>query len=410
MKTAVLPLLLLCAAVLPAHTDSLLDRAAAAEKSGDLEASASTLAQWLAANPGAATAADVFASYLRVEQDFPRLLQTGTAFLKSSHGVSGAAPQFERIARLLDLAGRIEEARDAYLAAHQEGAGDAALVEAFLLSLRMNDADAMTAALQQLKGGSAGVQILLQALGDLERGDRAAARTALVGLSEQSGNPDLALKSLWVLYQSAQRAGDAVAQSDARARLVRRFGSSPESALAGSASSGKAPRQVVLPAPVPDVLLPAPLPAGAPAPTSSPPVAPSAAPSAQPPAAAADRGTVTPAPTPSSPMPSPATPVAVAAPAPASPLAADSPVSVTAPVAPLKFSVQAGSFGVKENADDLLSELTRRGFAATEVQDTLQGKDRWRVFAGSGLDRDAAESVRGKLSGAGFLGLLVADR
>jgi len=414
MKTAVLPLLLLCAAVLPAYPDSLLDRAAATEKAGDLEASASTLAQWLAANPGAAGAAEVFSSYLRVEQDFPRLLQTGTVFLKSAHGVSGAAAQFERIARLLDLAGRIEEARDAYLAAHQEGAGDATLVEAFLLSLRMNDAGAMTAALQQLKGASAGVQILLHALGDLERGDRAAARTALVGLSEQSGNPDLALKALWVLYQSAQDAADTGAQSDARARLARRFSSSPESALAGAAAAGKGVRQVVLPAPVPDVFAPPPVPAGASAQTTVPTAASSAAPSASPSAststraasAAEEAGPVTPAPAPSSPAAAPGAPMAV----PPAQSAPTSSPSATAPVAPPRFSVQAGSFGVKENADDLLSELTSRGFAATEVHDTMQGKDRWRVFAASGLDRDAAEAARGKLSTAGFLGLIVSDR
>ena len=385
MRIAVLPLALLCVAVPPAYPDALLDRAQASEKAGDLDASASALAQWLAANPGATGAAEAFASYLRVEQDFPRLLQSSAAFLKSAHGVNGAAAQFERIARLYDLAGRVEPARDAYLAAHQEGAGDSTLVEAFLLSLRMNDSGAMTAVLQQLKGGSAGAQMLLQALGDLQKGDRAAARAALVGLSEQSGDPDLALKSLWVLYQSAQDAGDTAAASDARARLGKRFGSSPESALAASAPGGKGTRQVVLPAPVPDAFLPSPVAPGAPPSTPSAP-----GPSETPPPVTPGAGAVPTTPLPSSP--------------------AGSTPATAAPSAAPRFSVQAGSFQMKENADDLLSELSRREFAATVVHDAVQGRERWRVFAGSGLDREAAEAVRRKLSSAGYLGLLVADK
>ena len=44
---------------------------------------------------------------------------------------------------------------------------------------------------------------------------------------------------------------------------------------------------------------------------------------------------------------------------------------------------------MKENADDLLLELGKRGFSATLQHDQVQGRDRWRVLAGSGLDRDA---------------------
>ena len=65
---------------------------------------------------------------------------------------------------------------------------------------------------------------------------------------------------------------------------------------------------------------------------------------------------------------------------------------------------------MKENADDLLLELGKRGFSATLQHDQVQGRDRWRVLAGSGLDRDAAEAVRVKLSAAGFTGFLTQDR
>jgi cell division septation protein DedD len=383
MKRELLSGLLICTLAVATWPDTVLDRAAATEKAGELETAASQLADWLSSNPGAAAAPEVFSSYLRVEQDLPRLLQTAATFLKTARGVSGAAAQFERIARLFDLAGRVEPARDAYLAAYAEGAPGSTLVSAFLLSLRMNDLQAMDAALQQVKGRGASSEILLQALSDLRKGDRAAARAALMGLSEQTGDPDLALKSLWVLYQSAQGAGDAAGQGDARARMEKRFAASPEAALAVPAPpKGASGRPVVLPAPVPDAFAPGTAPAAAPD-SGAAPVTPASPPGAS---APADPAPVTTLPVPSSPAAS------------------------SAKAAAQRFSVQAGSFQMKENADDLVSELTRRGFTATLLRDSPQGTDRWRVFAGSGLERDAAEAVRKKLSGAGFLGFLVADK
>ncbi len=363
-------------------SDPLLQRAADRERAGDLDGSASALAEWLSANPGSAESSGVFESYLRMEQDFPKLLQTAAAFLKTGRGVPGSAAQFERIARLFDLSGRIEEARDAYVAAHAEGAPDSALISAFLLSLGMNDAESMSAALQRLKGRSPSSEILLQALSDLRAGDRAAARAALVGLAEQTGKPDLALKSLWVLYQSAQSAGDAAGQSDARAKMGKRFAAAPEAALASGAPAPGSPssRQVVLPAPSPDPMAAA---------------APPVVPSAQPPAAPDSLPAVSAWPQPASPGSS--LPGA----------AASSPAD---PAAAVRYSVQAGSFQMKENADDLLLELGKRGFSATVLRDQTQGKDRWRVFAGSGLARDAAEAVRARLSAAGFTGFLTRDK
>ena len=380
MRSILLSSILVCALAAPAGADALLDRAAASERAGDLDGAASALAEWLSANPGSPESASVFDSYFRVEQDFPKLLQTAAGFLKTGKGVAGAAAQFERIARLFDLSGRIEEARDAYLAAHAEGAADSTLVSAFLLSLGMNDAESMSAALERLKGRSPSSEILLQALSDLRAGDRAAARAALVGLAEQTGNPDLALKSLWVLYQAAQGAGDTGGQSDARAKLGKRFASAPETVLAAGAPGPGSPasRQVVLPAPAPDAI-------------------PVTAAQAQPPAAPDAAPAVSGQPQPSSPGPS--APTAQAAPSPAAP-----------PIAAVRYSVQAGSFQVKENADDLLLELGRRGFSATVLHDLAQGRDRWRVFAGSSLERDAAEAVRAKLSAAGFTGFLVQDK
>jgi cell division protein FtsN len=387
MKRILLTVMLASVLCGAAHADALLQRAADSERAGDLDGAASALAQWLSGNAGSAEAAGVFDSYVRVEQDFPKLLQTAAGFLKTGKGVPGAAAQFERIARLFDLSGRIEEARNAYLAAHAEGAPDATLVSAFLLSLGMNDVESMTDALVRLKGRSPSSEILLQALSDLRTGDRAAARAALVGLAEQTGNPDLALKSLWVLYQAAQREGDTAGQSNARAKLAKRFASAPETALAAGAAGAGSPsgRQVVLPAPAPDAVGSAPA---------------SAQPQTAPDAVPAVSGQAQPS------SPAASTPAAPAASAPSAPAAS----TPAAPTAGARYSVQAGSFQTKENADDLLRELGNRGFSATVLRDQVQGRDRWRVFAGSGLEREAAETVRLKLSAAGFPGFVIQDR
>ena len=174
----------------------------------------------------------MFAAYVRTEPDLRALLDTGRHYLVSAKGVPGAATQFQKIARLFDLSGRIEDARNAYLAAYAEGAPDSALVSAFLLSYQMNDVESMAAALQKMpaKGGSA--DLLLHALSDIRAGDRAAARTALTAVADQTGNPDLALKALWILYSADANGGNPAAAALSRARLTTRFASAPETAIA----------------------------------------------------------------------------------------------------------------------------------------------------------------------------------
>jgi cell division protein FtsN len=413
MKAILFVSLALLVASVRIGADPVLDRAHEREKAGDLEGSASLLASWLTANPGSTASAGAFADYLRVEQDFPVLLDRAAAFLKAGRGVPGAAAQFEGIARLFDLAGRVEQARDAYLAAHAEGAPDAALVSAFLLSLRMNDADSMSATLRQLAPGSASAQILLQSLSDLKAGHRAAARTALIGLSEQTGNPDLALKALWVLYQTSTENGDTAGQAAARSKLGTRFSASPESAIAAGPSPTASPaaRTIVVAVPAPGLF------AGPAAPPT--PQAAQGTPAAAQSAPAAPESPAVPADTPAVPpvtptLPTDAVPQAPPAAAPADPSSAPalstSPAPSSSPAPSATYSVQAGSFGMKENADDLVLELSKRGFAPTVVHDGTQGKDRYRVLAGAGLPVDGAKDVLARLSAAGFSGFLVRDK
>ncbi|HEY9593656.1 MAG TPA: SPOR domain-containing protein, partial [Spirochaetia bacterium] len=193
--------------------------------------------------------------------------------------------------------------------------------------------------------------LLLGALASLQAGDDAKARATLVGLAGQTGDPQLAVRALWVLYATAGARGDAAETEAMRARLSARFPAAPETALAADGVD-----RVVL-APGPDPFA----------------VAQSAAPTA-------------------------------------APATAPTPSTTAAPPAKGTFSVQAGSFRMKENADDLVAELTKRGFTPVVIHDSPQGKDRFRVFAGAGLGADDARAVMTRLSQAGFSGFLVADK
>ena len=362
---------------LEAFPDPLILHAREREKAGDLEGSAALLSSWLASNPAASASPAVFAAYLRIEQNLPVLLEVSRQFLVSAKGVPGAASQFDRIARLLDLSGRIEEARNAYLQASAEGSPDSALVSAFLLSFQMNDAESMSATLQELAGKGGSADLLLHALSDMRIGDRAAARAALIGVADQAGSPELALKAIWILYQSDVSSGDPAARAALRSRLGPRFASAPETAIAeGPASSGaKVARAVVVEMPTPVLL------------------------DTAPPAGSGTTGTA--------PAPVVAAPVATApaAPVPVAPAPAAAAISST-----LKASVQAGSFLMKENADDLLSELSKRGFAPVVVRERAQGRDRYRVLAGAGLEAEAAKALLKRLSAEGFSGFIVTEK
>jgi cell division septation protein DedD len=327
---------------------------------------------WLTANPGASGSAVVFDAYFRLEQDVPRLLDAADAFLAAGQGLAGAGVQFARIARLMELAGRSQQARDAYLSAYAEGAPDSTLVSAFLLSLEMNDADSLAKSLTKLQGRGDAETSLLQALADIRAGDDTKARSELLRIADGAGGPDLALKALWVLYAASGSTEDRAAQDEARSRLARRFPGAPEAAMTAAAGAGSsnAPHRAVVMFPSPDPLGPVSMPADTP------------------------------------PVVSPA----VAAPATAAP-AVVTQVPASAPaIAKGTVAVQAGSFQMRENADDLVAELSKRGFSPVARQETISGKVHYRILAGAGLTAEQAHAVLDRLTSAGFTGFLVTEK
>ena len=85
------------------------------------------------------------------------------------------------------------------------------------------------------------------------------------------------------------------------------------------------------------------------------------------------------------------------------------PVPPAQPSAGARFAVQAGSFLVRENADYLAADLARKGFAPLVRDEQRDGKQLFRVLAGSGLERGPAEELIQKLVKAGFDGFLISE-
>jgi len=363
----------------------LIPRALQREKAGDTEGAARLYGAWLQANAGAPGAARVFSRYFRQENDYLALRDASLRLLATGHGQPGAADQFAAIARLFEIGGLTADARDAYLRAYSEGAGDSTLVSAFFLSLQMHDADAMEKCLAPLetRGGSAGP--FLRALADLQAGRSETAEAALARLAESSADPDLALKARWVMYAAAKAAEDQKGQADARARLSADFPGAPETALI---SSSRTATVVLFPSPdlfvtgdSPKELLQAP---HAAEPVQLPVLAPTT-------------------------MPAQAAP-AQTAPGPGAQAAAPAQTTPAPQTTESRVSVQAGSFQVKENADDLSAELSRHGFSPILRTETIQGREHYRVFAGVGLDPAQARALLAKLLQQGFSGLLVTEK
>ncbi len=319
-------------------------------------------AAWLAANAASPRAPSVLSRYIVIEQDFPALLGTLQKFIASGMSSAGG-PLLERLARLLEVAGRSEEARDAYLAAGEKNAGSSSFLAAFLLSLEMNDVTTMAKSLAALEQSGGPAAAFLDACMAYQKGDTKPAREALQRIASDAGtDPETSLKALWVSYEIAARMGDLAGSREAARLLGARFPRSPEYAMARAAEGGS-------PQPAGAKVVPLPTPGGF----------------------------FTEAPGADAPTETPTTAPAV-------------PGQVPAAAASGTLAVQVGSFQMKENADDLIGELTRKGFTPSMRTDTVQGASLYRVLAGESLSADDARALLDKLHAAGFSGFLLKDR
>jgi cell division septation protein DedD len=173
------------------------------------------------------------------------------------------------------------------------------------------------------------------------------ARQASTRILSTVEDPSARLMAAWNLFETARAEGAQADLALAARRLDELFPGSPEAALARTVVSGKGSR--VTEAASPSQFLSA-------------------------------AGAATP------PQPGPA-------PAPTTPDAKT-------------YSVQAGAFQVKENADELVKDLSRAGFAATVREVAVQGRTVYRVYAATGLDRESAARLLERLRAAGYAGII----
>ncbi len=73
------------------------------------------------------------------------------------------------------------------------------------------------------------------------------------------------------------------------------------------------------------------------------------------------------------------------------------------------FSVQAGSFLVRENADELAADLAKKGFSPVVRQESIQGKTLFKLYAGIDMEREQAVSLAESLRRAGYAGFLISE-
>ena len=422
--------ILLASCAIPASAsalDSALQEARLEEMAGDRQGAAHMLASWLDSNPGSPQAPVVMFRYLAEEQNLSSLLEVGKRFLQSARAGNALPETMARLARLFETAGKTEEARDAYLAAFARGAPVSALESAFLLSLEMNDMDALQSGLASIKDSETERVDFLRACVSFQKGDSGPANAELARIADSAADQSVVLRALWMSYQIAVRSGDPAARLLATRRLQAKFPQSPEYAIAAAegATTARDSANVSL------MALPGRFLSGSPSPeppSSLPaPAGPSTVPPAAPTPAAATAAAATPAAAATTPAAAAATPAAAATTSAAVTAPAAEPSSAGAPAPPTSqktLAVQAGSFQMKENADDLISELTKKGFSPTLRIDALeagasssqgsasgsQGKSLYRVFAGTGLAVDEARALLDKLHEAGFSGFLLNDR
>jgi len=221
------------------------------------------------------------------------------------------------------------------------------LRRAILLSLEMNDLPGAEEDLSELAGKSARTPPLLKAIAEIYRGHRDSAQRALHSIRDDPEAADANLKALWGLLLLAKSGGSDQEKADAVKRLGARFPKSPE--YIAAAGSGKGTAVLAL---VPGQFFIVDTPDSSP--TAAPPL--------------------------------------------------------DLPKAAARVSVQAGSYQMKENADDLVAVLSREGFTPTIREQRVQGKTLYKVFAGTSLEAEQARTLLEKLRSAGFSGFLVLEQ
>ena len=207
----------------------------------DSEGAAGMYASWLEANLTSAEAPVIFNRYFSLEQNLPLLMEAGKKFLAGAQKGAGLSATMARIARLFEVAGKAEDARDAYLSAFARGE-TSALESAFLVSLEMNDVNALQSALSEMKNAAGEKLELLAACIAFQKGDIGPAEASLIRIASTANDQSVCLRALWMSYEAAVRCGDSSSRQQAVKLLGERFPRSPEYAIVVSDAPATRPR------------------------------------------------------------------------------------------------------------------------------------------------------------------------
>jgi cell division septation protein DedD len=339
-------------AVVPAYGKPLqLEEARQLELAGDDAAAARLYLSWARERAGDPASLAGYAGFLRTERGLDEIVDACRDLARSLPRVPGAWPLIDETARLFELAGLDDEAAELSMEAWSRGGPVQLLQRSMRLFLSMGDLDAYAAAAAK----TVAVPELDPLASAAERiaGRIDEARRDSDRLLSVAEDPSVRLSAAWNLFEAARMDGTPTELAEAAARLSGLFPGSPEAAIARAAVEGTASR--VLEAPTPALFLMT---------------------AAASPAVDANVPVVTPQP-------------------------ATSPEKT--------YSVQAGAFKVRENADELAKDLTRAGFEPIVRESAAEGISLWKVFAATGLDRDAATRFIAQLRAAGFAGIATAD-
>jgi cell division septation protein DedD len=340
------------------------------EKTGEKAASIRIYKLLIARLPPGAEFYSSFEALLRLESDVDSLVGSAHTLLGKAgaatppHGLAG------HYAVISELAGDLETAAGLYRMEYDASGSEDALRAAIALAIEMNDLD--TADILIPKCVNSGQKARFQAEAAFQKGDSASAQDILAAYLLQAKSSDASLAAMSGSFSMAAAVSDREGALIAAERLAAEFPLSPEAVIATAAIQGEnGGKARIYAAPVPAQFL-----VGA-------------------------QSTVS---IPSAPAPEPNS-------AGAAPLPADSvPNDASIPAPPKRnVSVQAGSYLVRENAEDMVKVLREKGFSAVVREQVISGRTYFKALAATSTDISEAKKVLEDLRAKGFDGVLVFD-
>jgi hypothetical protein len=271
-----------------------------------------------------------------------------------------------RMGWLFELSGDLEEAAALYRREFSDHRTASALDAAARLEIEMNDTPADVGTAGSYPDGHNGIVSGYRAL---QLGDPVKARRSFAQVLDSPWSQEAQLQAMYGLFLAALPGKDPGEIHAAAELLGASFPLSPEYAIArvqGSGGGTGAPR--IFLASVPGQFLDNDLRDGPPPLTETPPGSSSTTQSGQ--AQRQDGGAIKPA---------------------------------------QRVSIQVGAYQMRENADDMVSELKKRGFPAEVRQISISGKAFYKAFAAVSLEETRAKDLLVRLREEGFEGYLLPE-